>query len=271
MLSKLENAKITLEDNVKIMHCPLCFSNLKVLDNSLVCEQNHNFNISKKGIISLATPLNDKIYTDELFKTRHQVLQTSVYEQILKHLLSKIEDNDKYVVDLGCGEGSYLDYLKSNQVSNHYLGIDLSKPGLNIASNVNGITWLLADLSNTPIKDNSVDYILNILSPANYKEMNRILSDDGTLIKVIVEEDYLKELREKSNLKEHNNDQVIKLLSENMDIVEHKQLTYTIDVNFEVASNIKLMSPLMAHRDFDEDIDKITIDLSIIVCKKKEL
>ena len=42
---------------------------------------------------------------------------------------------------------------------------------------------------------NEFDVILNILSPANYAEFTRLLKPDGLFVKVVPENDYLKELR----------------------------------------------------------------------------
>lgn len=42
----------------------------------------------------------------------------------------------------------------------------------------------MADLNNIPLKDESIDIILNILSPSNESEMSRLLKKDGIIIKV---------------------------------------------------------------------------------------
>ncbi|MGL4383268.1 MAG: putative RNA methyltransferase, partial [Bacilli bacterium] len=36
------------------MQCPLCSSSLKIDDKSLVCLNNHTFNINKKGFVHMA-------------------------------------------------------------------------------------------------------------------------------------------------------------------------------------------------------------------------
>src|SRR5699024_6469323 len=48
----------------------------------------------------------------------------------------------------------------------------------------------------SPFSNQSFQVILNILSPSNYNEFNRILTDDGIVIKVIPGPSYLKELRD---------------------------------------------------------------------------
>src|SRR5690606_40580058 len=62
-------------------------------------------------------------------------------------------------------------------------------------SNSSNSVWIVADLANLPIATTSIDYILNILSPSNYAEFDRLLKKEGKLIKVIPNSDYLKELR----------------------------------------------------------------------------
>ncbi len=55
--------------------------------------------------------------------------------------------------------------------------------------------WCVADLAAAPFRNRSFDAILNILSPSNYAEFERLLSDDGIVLKVIPRSGHLKELR----------------------------------------------------------------------------
>ncbi len=55
---------------------------------------------------------------------------------------------------------------------------------------------MIGDLANLPLLDNSIDILLNLLSPANYQEFARVLKPGGLLIKVIPGSEYLKEVRQ---------------------------------------------------------------------------
>lgn len=57
--------------------------------------------------------------------------------------------------------------------------------------------WFVTDLSKIPLKDGSMDCILDIFSPAHYKEFQRLLSPNGYVVKVIPTKNHLREIRTK--------------------------------------------------------------------------
>ncbi len=76
------------------------------------------------------------------------------------------------------------------------VGLDLAKAGIVSATKQEReAIWCVADLAAAPFRNRSFDAILNILSPSNYAEFERLLSDDGIVLKVIPKSGYLKELR----------------------------------------------------------------------------
>src|SRR5690625_6690305 len=78
--------------------------------------------------------------------------------------------------------------------------------------------WLVADLAQPPLQDGVCDIMLNILSPSNYEEFNRLLTKDGLIIKVVPRSDYLKELRQyfyqESEKEEYSNIKSVELFKE---------------------------------------------------------
>lgn len=80
---------------------------------------------------------------------------------------------------MGCSDGTHDDkilrLLNNNEV--YIIGTDISKIGIECSSNYvsNNFVPLICDLNYMPLKDNSVNIILNILSPSNEQEMKRIL------------------------------------------------------------------------------------------------
>lgn len=266
MKTKLEYAVINLEQLNGILQCPLCKENLIYDLNSVKCDNNHTFNLNKKGMIALADPISDKLYNKEMFTARNHILQSDIYSPVYEYLKTLIHD-DSIVVDAGCGEGTYLD--KVYKPSNRHIGLDLAKEGLNIATNYNHALWLLADLAKIPIQDETVDYILNILSPANYEQFDRILKDDGRLIKVIVNKDYLKELRAEVDLETHNNTNVHDILERNFDIISKKVIKYTIPVEENLQDSLIKMTPLTKNHDDIQKVSEITIDVTVVEARKR--
>ena len=77
---------------------------------------------------------------------------------------------NKTVVDVGCGEGSFLAELSQAGLSGLKIGFDLSKEGIYLASNQPiDAFWCVADLTNLPFANEGLDTILNIFSPSHYQ------------------------------------------------------------------------------------------------------
>ena len=120
-----------------------------------------------------------------------------MYDPLLE-VLAKYLKQAK-VLDIGCGEGSFLAQLTQKVTPALTVGFDIAKEGIYQASNHTQFVqafWCVADLTNLPFADQSFDMLLNIFSPSNYREFDRILAPGGKLLKVIPGEHYLKELRQ---------------------------------------------------------------------------
>ena len=148
-------------------------------------------------------------YSKELFEARRKLITEAEFYKPLSEAIAKIinehvvKTNETIsILDTGCGEGSHLsnicDLVRSEFFRNVAgVGIDISKEGIMVAAkNYSNKIWAVADLANTPFKDKQFDVILNILSPSNYAEFNRLLKSDGLVIKIVPQTGYLKELRE---------------------------------------------------------------------------
>lgn len=287
-LKKIENIRLLINRDINIFRCPVCQGSIESEDkNSLICENNHCFNISKKGYVNLLKNSNKTIYDKSLFESRSKIYNEKIYETLLKELINMVDkytdDKDiNYVLDAGCGEGYYLNQLYLEEKINKkckLFGIDLSREGISLATRYeNEILWSVSDLANLPFKDNKFDLILDILSPSNYKEFTRVLNKDGVVIKVVPEEHYLQEIRSKikGSIKrdKYSNKNIIDVLSEKLDVIEDKRITYKIKtVNLEDFIKMTPLTSSLSQEQIDElvksNLETITIDLKIIVGKIK--
>ncbi|MDE7537859.1 methyltransferase domain-containing protein, partial [Streptococcus agalactiae] len=121
----------------------------------------------------------------------------------LEAISKVLENNSQFhsVLDIGCGEGFYSRQLV-NKHEKTFLAFDISKDSIQLAAKSDQsrlVKWFVSDLANLPIQDSSIDIILDIFSPANYKEFRRVLSDDGILVKVVPVAEHVQELREKAS------------------------------------------------------------------------
>lgn len=250
---------------------------------SLVCRKKHSFDMARSGYMNLlSSPMRAK-YPKELFQARHRVIRAGFYAPLIKILASIVSSRvmnpaptKSALLDAGCGEGSHLHLLRSMLSKRDrftMIGADIAKEGIHIAAAGEDIIWTVADLTRLPFRDSTIDVILNILSPANYPEFDRLLSRDGMVIKVIPGKDYLGELRQAlCPQKEYSGERVADYFSEHLLSAETHDVRYTFPVEADLLPNIIAMTPLMwgvAKGDALPDIPAITVDLKILVGKRK--
>ena len=261
-------------DKNDIYLCPKCAAEAKIEGISLICVDNHRYDFSKKGYIHLINNYKPTKYSEELFRARSEVFDNDFYANVLNSIQSLVEKYAKDIVlDIGCGEGYYIKKLKTVFPEKYFYGLDNSKDAIELAVKEDKLNpYMVANLANLPFKDNSVSCILNILTPANYEEFFRVLGDEGYLIKVIPNANYLKEIRELIGGKEYTNNDTVSLIEENCTIVERITVSDTFGLTKTQAASFLKMTPLTFSKVItDVDIEKlkeITIDLELLVCKR---
>ena len=78
---KIENV-IKKFNQEEIYLCPKCLSESHIEGISLVCNENHRYDFSKKGYIHLINNYKPTKYSEDLFKARSEVFSNSFYENI---------------------------------------------------------------------------------------------------------------------------------------------------------------------------------------------
>ena len=171
--------------------CPICQENLTLVESSLKCSNRHSFDLAKFGYVNLAPQIKQSAnYDKENFQNRQQILEAGFYQAILEAVsdLLASSETSTTVLDIGCGEGFYSRKLQEIHPDKTFYAFDISKDSVQIAAKSEpnwAVNWFVGDLARLPIKDASMDILLDIFSPANYGEFRRVLSKDGILIKVI--------------------------------------------------------------------------------------
>ncbi len=261
--------------------CPICQENLTVVETSLKCSNRHSFDLAKFGYVNLAPQIKQSAnYDKENFQNRQQILEAGFYQAILKGIsdLLATKPFTKTVLDIGCGEGFYSRKLQESHSDKTFYAFDISKDSVQIAAKSEpnwAINWFVGDLARLPIKDASMDVLLDVFSPANYGEFRRVLSKDGILIKVIPTENHLKEIRQLAQ------DQLTKKDYSNQDIKEHFQEHFIIQssqiasltkpITAEQRQALLSMTPILFHVDQSKidwtQLTEITIEAEILVGK----
>ena len=266
------------------LRCPLCHESVEVIElKSIVCTNNHTFDFAKQGYVNLLQkPVNTQ-YDDALFEARQKIIcAAELYGPIHQKIAALINNElteDALLFDAGSGEGSHLEKIldEVNDKKLTGIGLDISKEGVMMAAkNYETPVWVVGDLANPPLADKSCQFILNFLSPANYSEFKRILTEDGIIIKVIPGSGYLKELRNElfsnTDESEYENNDTLELMKRNVNVVSEERITYTKTLDAAALKDLISMTPLGWHADdaqfeaFISGGDKvITIDMHIVI------
>ena len=261
--------------------CPICQENLTLLESSLKCNNRHSFDLAKFGYVNLAPQIKQSAnYDKENFQNRQQILEAGFYQAILEvvsDLLSNSK-NAKTILDIGCGEGFYSRKLQERHPDKTFYAFDISKDSVQIAAKSEpnwAVNWFVGDLARLPIKDASMDILLDIFSPANYGEFRRVLSKDGILIKVIPTENHLKEIRQKVQdqltNKDYSNQDIKNHFQNNFTILSSKTTSLTKPITAEQLQALLSMTPLLFHIDQSKidwsQLTEITIEAEILVGK----
>ena len=261
--------------------CPICQENLTLLETSFKCCNRHSFDLAKFGYVNLAPQIKQSAnYDKENFQNRQQILEAGFYQAILETVSDLLSNskNAKTILDIGCGEGFYSRKLQESHSDKTFYAFDISKDSVQIAAKSEpnwAVNWFVGDLARLPIKDASMDILLDIFSPANYGEFRRVLSKDGILIKVIPTENHLKEIRQKVQdqltNKDYSNQDIKNHFQEHFTILSSQTASLTKTITADQLQALLSMTPLLFHVDQTKidwsQLTEITIEAEILVGK----
>ncbi|VMJ81482.1 23S_rRNA m1G745 methyltransferase [Streptococcus pneumoniae] len=261
--------------------CPICQENLTLLETNFKCCNRHSFDLTKFGYVNLAPQIKQSAnYDKENFQNRQQILEAGFYQAILDAVSDLLASSKTTttILDIGCGEGFYSRKLQESHSEKTFYAFDISKDSVQIAAKSEpnwAVNWFVGDLARLPIKDASMDILLDIFSPANYGEFRRVLSKDGILIKVIPTENHLKEIRQRVQdqltNKEYSNQDIKEHFQEHFTILSSQTASLTKTITAEQLQALLSMTPLLFHVDQSKidwsQLTEITIEAEILVGK----
>ena len=261
--------------------CPICRENLTLVETSLKCCNRHSFDLAKFGYVNLSPQIKQSAnYDKENFQNRQQILEAGFYHAILEAVSDLLANSETSttVLDIGCGEGFYSRKLQESHPVKTFYAFDISKDSVQIAAKSEpnwAVNWFVGDLARLPIKDASMDILLDIFSPANYGEFRRVLSKDGILMKVIPTENHLKEIRQRVQdqltNKDYSNQDIKNHFQEHFTILSSQTASLTKTITAEQLQALLSMTPLLFHIDQSKidwsQLTEITIEAEILVGK----
>lgn len=175
--------------------CPICKKELKLINKSYKCSNNHTFDVSASGYTNLLVN-SKKSHGDNamMVKARKQFHAKDFYKPLkdqINNIINEYPCNN--LLDLACGEGYYTSSFTN---AKNVIGIDLSKEAIISACKKDHRThYIIASIFNVPISDESCDIITTIFAPIAQNEIERLLKKDGIFIEVYPNINHLLELK----------------------------------------------------------------------------
>lgn len=272
MLKKIDRSALFLAEQQELFRCPKCRLEMSQQDKSLICVNGHRFDLAKKGTLYFLDHQIKTEYDNEMFAPRGRMIRSGMYQPVIEKIVQLMQSGN--VLDVGCGEGSFLQQINQVKENPTNIGFDIAKEGIYLASNQPiEAFWCVADLTNLPFADASFDTILNIFSPSHYREFKRVLKSDGCVVKVVPQTGYLQELRAiyHPDGEAYSNEAVIQRFTEEVQIDHRERITYEFEIPEENRLDLLEMSPLEWQVPADvkahlkqNPLKKITVDIEIL-------
>ena len=177
--------------------CPICEKTLCRQDRSLVCPENHSFDIARQGYVNLL-PVQRRHSahpgdTREQVLSRREFLEGGFYAPIADALISAAEQYEASgpVLDVGCGEGYYCTRL-ARAINAELVGLDISKDAVRYAAGkYKDARWLCATAARIPVEDGGVGLLTSLFAITLPEEFHRVLREDGLFFQVLAAQDHL--------------------------------------------------------------------------------
>ncbi len=249
----------------EVFRCPYCGYSLCQSGPTLRCEHGHSFDLAKEGYVNLLSRPGGNFYQDKtLFSARRTVYNSGFWNRVLNEILTAAS-NRGTVLDAGCGEGSLLKFLSAETA----IGIDIAKPAAAMTAKLlPGAAVCVGDLRKLPLSDDSVDVVVNMLTPACYGEFRRVLHQTGQLLKIVPQREHLIELRTligKDTL-EDDSENRLEILKRDFILQSRTRVKYCFPCDETLGKAVYLMTPLTAHHHDDSGKlpENITVDVEVL-------
>jgi len=186
---------------VELLTCPHCGGDLRENGASLICSRGHTMNIARQGYVSLLGRDSGTHTADsaEMVAARDRFLSAGHFQPLCDAVVeASAGAPEGAVIDLGCGTGHYLAAVLESRPDSVGIGIDNSKfAARRTARKHQRAAAVVADIwDDLPVREGAAGLMLNVFSPRNGEEMDRILAPGGQLIVVTPQAGHLAELIE---------------------------------------------------------------------------
>lgn len=283
IVKKVEKQRRFVQDHLELFRCPVCQEPLtKVEGNSVYCRQGHQLDFNKHGYLHFLNGAADTEYGREMFISRRRLLEAGLFKPIIQQVAAVLPARPLKILDVGTGEGTPLKQLadlRSNS-GDTMVGFDIAKAGVTLATQLDFPAFFcVADLRQLPFNDHSIDAVIELFSPSDYAEFNRVLVPGGLLVKVVPNADYLLELRHRLYQQNdqhyhYDNSKVVALFKHHYPDSQVHRLRYQFNIPAGLQAALVEMTPLHwgkgAQALTTEELAAlatVTVDVSVLVAK----
>lgn len=259
--------------------CPKCKKPL-ILDNKTYrCEDQHAYDVAKKGYVNLLMSQSSRSRhhgDDKLMAAaRRDFLSGGFYQPLARALADAAGVG--ILADIGCGECYYLAYIKDNSDA-ECVGIDISKEILETAgarTKPRGIKTAVASGAALPFADGSINTLVSVFAPVTEGEFYRVLKKDGRILRVTPGTDHLLELKAAVYDRPRKNDTLDMSLC-GFEIKNTQTLRYCFTVSSADAKNLFTMTPYyyktsQTDREKLDDIDSLDVTAEFVITEYVKL
>lgn len=242
-----------------LLRCPVCAGRLELLEarRTLGCEARHRFDAAKQGYFNLLTGRGTAFQPDtaEMVRARTDFLAAGHYSPLqtaVADLAQRHAPSPRVILDAGAGTGYYLAELQRRHPGAAVVALDISKFALRRAAGILGdgvcLVWDVWRI--LPVRDASVDVMINIFAPRNAGEFHRVLSPGGVLVVVTPLPGHLAEIADAGGLlavPPDKADGVATTLAGLFEELEAISLDYILQLSPTDSYNVALMGPAGHH------------------------
>lgn len=283
-MKKIEKQRQFVRAHLDLFRCPTCQEPFVQLEeNSIVCGRGHRIDFNKHGYLHFLKGAADTEYGREMFLARRQLLDAGLFKPIIQAVAERLSQRPLKILDVGTGEGTPLAQLATLRAGqgDSLLGFDIAKAGVILATQLDlDAFFCVADLRQLPFNDQAFDAVIELFSPSDYAEFNRVLAPDGTLVKVIPNADYLVELRhllysQDDQHAHYDNSRVRELFARHYPDSQVQRVRYRFALPAGMAAALVEMTPLHWGRGAKQltaselaGLQAVTVDVSLLIAKK---
>lgn len=229
-----------------MIKCPVCNQPLSKKENHFICQDNHQFDMNKRGIVNLlmSQKKSTKQHGDDkkMVDARNEFLNEGHYDILVASLTKNIQGIMGNALDIGCGEGYYTHALHKSNPHLNIVGVDISKDALNRASRQNNpVQYIVASNYHLPILDESIDVAWSLFAPFNDEEVKRILKSKGLFLHVYPLKNHLLELKEAMYDTVYLNK--VPDTIQDLTLIETQEVTKTLELSEDSLQNLVNMTP----------------------------